>query len=196
LETVARLRRGFERVMEVIVVLLMVALATLIVVAVIYRKMGDSFAWYDEVASIMLAWLTYYGAALAAAKRAHIGFEGIVEGVDRRLGVALVLIGEAVVIGFFAVLAWTGWTVLQVLAGDTLVSLTWVPVQVTQSVIPIGAVLFIVGQLLSLPETLRKIWAGEKHNAEIDLEELENVLDESEAELPQPGRAAGAEVRR
>lgn len=195
METVARLRRAFERLMEVIVVLLMVALATLIVVAVIYRKLGDSFAWYDEVASIMLAWLTYYGAALAAAKRAHIGFEGLVEGVNPRLGVVFVLIGEVVVIGFFAVLAWTGWTVLQVLAGDTLVSLTWVPVQLTQSVIPIGAGLFIIGQLLSLPEVLRKILAGEKHNAEIDFESLEH-LGEDDPEADALSRPAGAEVRR
>lgn len=191
MQTVARLRRAFERLMEVIVILLMVALATLIVVAVVYRKFGDSFSWYDEVASVMLAWLTYYGAALAAAKRAHIGFEGIVEGVDRRLGVAFVLFGEAVVIGFFSVLAWTGWRVLQVLAGDTLVSLTWVPVQLTQSVIPIGAVLFIIGQLLSLPETLRKIWAGEKHNAEVDLEQLEAIEDDDKTLEP-----LAAEVRR
>ena len=50
------------------------------------------------------------------------------------------------VFGFFALLAWTGWVVLDVLEGDTLVSLPWVPVQLTQSVIPIGAVLFILAQ--------------------------------------------------
>ena len=59
------------------------------------------------------------------------------------------------VIGFFALLAWTGWQVLQVLQGIYLISLPWVPVQLTQSVIPIGAALFIVAQLLSLPQVLR-----------------------------------------
>jgi TRAP-type C4-dicarboxylate transport system permease small subunit len=67
-----------------------------------------------------------------------------------------VLFGEACVIGFFALLAWTGWQLLQVLQGLHLVSLPWVPVQLTQSVIPIGAALFIVAQLLSLPEVLRR----------------------------------------
>ena len=62
---------------------------------------------------------------------------------------------EIVVIAFFVLLAWAGWTVLMVLQGDTLISLRWMPVQVTQSVIPIGAVLFIVCELLSMPEYMR-----------------------------------------
>ena len=36
------------------------------------------------------------------------------------------------------------------------VSLTWVPTTLTQSVIPVGGALFIVAQLLSLPEVLRQ----------------------------------------
>jgi len=165
-----RLRRIFERLMEAIVVVIVVALALIIVVAVFFRLMGNSFSWYDEVASVLLAWLTYYGAALAAAKRAHIGFEGIVEAVPVRWGLFMLLVAEAVVIGFFAILAWTGWEVLQVLAGDTLVTLVSLPqvsVQLTQSVMPIGAVLFIAGQLLSLPEVWRRVKAGEKLHSEV-----------------------------
>jgi TRAP-type C4-dicarboxylate transport system permease small subunit len=179
---VDRLRRYFERLLEAIVVVIVLALALLIIVAVIFRLLGNSFSFYDEVASVLLAWLTYYGAALAATKRAHIGFEGIVEAVPVRWGLALVLFAEAVVIAFFVVLAWTGWQVLMVLAGDTLVSLPEISVQLTQSVMPIGAVLFIIGQLLSLPEVWRRVRAGEKLHAEpvepVPVEPTEIVSDE------------------
>jgi TRAP-type C4-dicarboxylate transport system permease small subunit len=151
-----RVRLGFERLLATVVGLLLVTLTAIVVVAVIYRRTGYSLVWYDEVASVLLAWLTYYGAALAALKRAHIGFTGLVDSFQPRLRVAAVLLGEACVIGFFALLAWTGWRVLQVLQGIHLVSLPWVPVQLTQSVIPVGAALFIVAQLLSLPEVLRR----------------------------------------
>ena len=63
-------------------------------------------------------------------------------------------------VALFVLLAWVGMTVLEVLEGDTLVSLPWVPVQFTQSVIPIGAALFILGQLVSLPEQLRRVLDG------------------------------------
>ena len=150
-----QLRKVFERTLEIIVTVLMIALVVVVVVAVIYRKAGDSLAWYDEVAEILLAWLTYYGAALAAYKRAHIGFDGIVEAAPPKLRLLFVLIAESCVIAFFVLLAWMGIVVLDALAGDTLVSLQMVQVKYTQSVIPIGAILFVIAQLLSLPDVIR-----------------------------------------
>ena len=47
-----------------------------------------------------------------------------------------------------------GLLVSVLLGGTTLVSLPWFPMAVAQSVIPIGAVLFIAAQLLSLPQAL------------------------------------------
>jgi TRAP-type C4-dicarboxylate transport system permease small subunit len=155
-----RLRLAFERLLASIVGLLLVTLTVVVVVAVVYRRAGHSLVWYDEVASVLLAWLTYYGAVLAALKRAHIGFGGLVDSLPPRGRLAAVLFAEICVIGFFALLAWTGWQVLQVLQGVYLISLPWVPVQLTQSVIPIGAALFIVAQLLSLPEVLRRAREG------------------------------------
>lgn len=155
------LARLIERVLEWVLIFLMIALTTIVVVAVIYRKLDNSLVWYDEVASIMLSWITYYGAALAALKRKHIGFDTVLLALPTRLRLAAAWFAEAVVIAFFVLLAWAGWQVLEVLEGDTLVSLTWVPVQFTQSVIPIGAMLFIVCELLSMPAYLRSVGQGQ-----------------------------------
>jgi len=146
----ARASQVLERLLEIVVIFLIIAMTTIVVVAVIYRKAGASLSWYDEIASITLAWLTYYGACLAALKRAHIGFDGVVRAVPPAWRLAIVIVSESCVIAFFAVLAWTGWVVLQVLAGDTLVSLP-IPVRITQSVIPLGAAIFILCELVSIP---------------------------------------------
>ena len=123
-------------------------------VGVGFRKAGASLIWYDEVASILLAWLTYYGAALAALHRAHIGMPTLVDRLSGGVRTAVVLAGEACTLAFFGILAWAGIRVLSVLGGTTLVSLPAVPASLAQSVIPIGAILFIVAQLLSLPEVM------------------------------------------
>ena len=154
-----RFRVVFERVLTAFVIFLLAAMALLIIVGVALRAFGIPLVWYDEGAAVMLAWLTYYGAALAALKRAHIGFPGIVNALPPRGRIVAVCFGEFCVIVFFALLAWYGFQVLAVLGGDTMVSLP-VPTQLTQSVIPIGAVLFIVAQLLSLPEVLRQARGG------------------------------------
>lgn len=148
-------RTGLRKVLEVLVLGLMAALATVVVVGVVFRKAGASLVWYDEVASILLAWLTYYGAALAALHRAHIGMPTLVEKLRGPARTGVVLLAELCVLTFFGVLAWAGVRVLSVLGGTSLVSLPWVPMAVAQSVIPIGAVLFIVAQLLSFPDVLR-----------------------------------------
>lgn len=155
-----RVRHRLRAVLEVILIFLVVALTAVVIVAVVYRKAGASLAWYDEIASILLAWVTYYGAALAALNRGHIGFDGLILAFPRRVRMPLVVVAEAFVFGFFTVMAWTGWQVVQVLEGDTLVSLPEVSVQVTQSVIPIGAVLFIVCEAVSLPGYWRQMHRG------------------------------------
>jgi TRAP-type C4-dicarboxylate transport system permease small subunit len=143
-----------------VVIGLMMVLTGVVIVAVVYRKLGASLSWYDEVASVLLAWLTYYGAALAALKRGHIGMDDLLLALPHPWRRVAVIVSEALVLFFFGLLAWSGWRVLQILEGETLVSLTWVPVSVTQSVIPIGAVLFIVAELLSLPDYYRDALAG------------------------------------
>ena len=58
---------------------LVAALAVVVVLGVGFRKAGAALVWYDEAASILLAWLTYYGAALVALTRGHIGVPVLVE---------------------------------------------------------------------------------------------------------------------
>ncbi|MGE0874402.1 MAG: TRAP transporter small permease [Burkholderiales bacterium] len=151
----AACRRRYERLLEWIVIVLMVALALLVAVAVVYRKAGASLVWYDEIASVLLAWITFYGAALAALRGAHIGVSALVDAMPPGLRMACTLFAEACVIGFFCLLAWVGWSVLEVLSTDSLVSLPQVSVMYTQSVIPVGAAMFVIAELLRLPEVLR-----------------------------------------
>jgi TRAP-type C4-dicarboxylate transport system permease small subunit len=158
------MRDYFELLMETITVFLMVSLALVVLVAVAYRLSGHSLAWYDEIAAIQLAWLTYYAGALAALKRAHIGVTGIVNAMPPAIRVPFVLLAECIVIGFFALMGWLGIEVMQVLEGDTLVSLPEVPTTLTQSVIPIGATLFIIAQILSFPEMLDQARKGSAHS--------------------------------
>ena len=151
-----KLRNGFRLLLEAIVILIMVSLTVIVLVAVIYRKAGASLSWYDEVASVLLAWLTYYGAALAAIHREHIGFSGLIKALKPAVRIPFIIVSEVCIIGFFALLAWVGFEVLVILKGDTLISLPQVPTRLIQSVIPIGAILFIIAEALGIPELMKK----------------------------------------
>lgn len=144
------------RVLEIAVIAITVALAVLVIVGVASRKAGFSLVWYDEVAAILLAWLTYYGAALAALRRAHLGFPNLVRRAPLPARRALVVFREIAIVGFFALTAWLGVGLMDAVGGTFLVSLPWLPAQVVYSAIPIGATLFIVAELTAAIED----WKG------------------------------------
>jgi TRAP-type C4-dicarboxylate transport system permease small subunit len=149
------LRKGFEQLLETIVVVLVSALTLVVIAGFTFRYLGRSLVWYDELASIGLVWLTYFGSALAALRGAHIGVPALINALPPKVRIAAVIFAEACVFLFFIVLTITGIEVLMILGNDRMVSLDWMPLRVTQAVIPIGAVLFIIAELLRLPQILR-----------------------------------------
>jgi TRAP-type C4-dicarboxylate transport system permease small subunit len=162
----AAFRRRYERLLEWVAIVLMAALAAEVTVGVAFRYSGYSLVWYDEVATILLAWVTFYGSALAVMKHAHMGVPEIVRMLPAGMRVAATLFSQVATLAFYVVLAWMGYVVLEVLASDTLVSLPAVSVAYAQSVIPVSAVLIIVAQLLVFPEVLREARSGEIEKAE------------------------------
>ena len=145
-----RFRGGYGRLLEWVVGALMVLLFVEVTAGVVFRMAGHSLIWYDEVASVLLAWLTYSGSALASVRRAHIGCPEVVDmmppGARRMVNIA----AQLVVIAFFVVLGYVGVSIMPILAGDSMVSLPWVPMNFVQSVIPVSAALIVVAEFTYL----------------------------------------------
>jgi TRAP-type C4-dicarboxylate transport system permease small subunit len=144
-----RFRAGYGFVLEWVVGALMVILFVEVTVGVLFRMTGHSLIWYDELASVLLAWLTFYGSALASVKRAHIGCPELVERAPWPVRRAINIVAQLLVIGFFAVLGVMGVWIMPILAGDTLVSVP-IPMNLVQSVIPISSLLIIVAEVTHL----------------------------------------------
>lgn len=188
--TLSTVRKGFETLLEIITALIVAGLTALIVMGTVYRYMGAALSWYDEVASIGLVWMTYFGSALAALKGAHIGFPGLVNAMQPRWRVAATIFSEVCVFLFFGLLAYAGWEVLVILEGMTLVSLPDISVQLTQSIIPLGAILFMIAEAMRLPEVLRDA-RGEgfvDHEIKEALGDVSNTpLEEEDASVASAG---------
>jgi len=146
----ARFRAGYGRLLEWVVIVLMVVLACEVTLGVVFRTFGHAISWYDEVASVLLAWLTFYGAALASVRRAHIGCPELIGLMPWRARRTMAIVAQLLVIAFFVLLGGVGAWILPVLATDALVSLPSVPMSVVQSVIPISSALIIVAEAVQL----------------------------------------------
>jgi TRAP-type C4-dicarboxylate transport system permease small subunit len=161
------IRHVYDRVLEAIAVLMIVAVTVIVVLGFTFRWIGLALVWYDEVASISLAWLTYFGAALAALRGSHLGFAGFVNSLPANWRVLATLCASGVTIFFFGLLAVTGYQVVQAISGLTLVSLPEVQQQWVASVIPIASVLFVIAELIRLPDSLSEARQGPLVDPEI-----------------------------
>ncbi len=178
------IERAIVLCLEVICLVLLLSLTAAVVYSTTARTFGASPSWYDEIASVLLAWLTYFGACYALFLRQHMSFGGLVSALPKGPAVALALLAELLVIGFFAVVAWYGNAVLAVAKWDSLLSLRWLTLDIVQSIIPISAVLMIIGTLLTMPRALRNAASG------VDSEhaEIEQAIAEAEREIAERER--------
>jgi TRAP-type transport system small permease protein len=127
-------------------VLLLVLMVLLVSLGVFYRYvLNSSLSWYDEFASFLLVWLTFYGAVVASYRRRHIGFEVVVDRFIPSTRKIVELIAESCVLGFQAVLFYYGWQLMQKMGDETTVSLVSVKMRWIYSVLPItGGLMFVI----------------------------------------------------
>ncbi len=151
-----RFRYRYGQVLEWVVASLMIILALEVTVGVIFRTLGHSLVWYDETASIMLAWLTFYGSALASVRRAHIACPELVDRLPSAARRLIDIVAQVLVIAFFALFGWIGFSIMPVLAGESLVSLSFVSVNFVQSAIPVSAALIVLAELMHLIDLVNR----------------------------------------
>lgn len=144
-----RFRASYGLVLEWVVGALMVILFVEVTVGVVFRMTGHSLIWYDEIASVLLAWLTFYGSALASVKRAHIGCPELVEKMPWPMRRRANILAQVLVIAFFLLLGGVGVWIMPLLAGDALVSVP-IPMNLVQSVIPISSALIVIAEVTHL----------------------------------------------
>jgi len=150
---VNKLLRACANALEWWTAFLLAAMVVVVAVGVFFRyALGAALVWYDEFASYLLVWLTFYGAVVALYRRRHIGLEVVVERLPSGLRRAVELAAEACVFGFQVVLGYFGWVLTQKIGDETAVSLAWVKMRWIYSVLPISGALML---LVSGAELLR-----------------------------------------
>ncbi len=142
-----RIERMVTRALEVWAGFLLVVMVVVVTAGVFYRYvLNSALVWYDEFASYLLVWLTFYGAALATQRDVSIEFDEVV----RRLAPGSRRVVEAVsgllTVAFHLMLLVYGIVLMRSMGAETAISLPGVKMAWVYSVLPIsGALLVLVG---------------------------------------------------
>jgi TRAP-type C4-dicarboxylate transport system permease small subunit len=141
-----RLLNRLVKILEWWAVLLLIAMVAVVSLGVFFRYfLNSALVWYDEFASYLLVWLTFYGAVVASYRRRHIGFEVVVDRLLPNTRKIVDFIGELFVLSFQAVLFYYGWLLTRKMGDETAVSLVWVKMSWIYSVLPIaGGLMFLI----------------------------------------------------
>jgi TRAP-type C4-dicarboxylate transport system permease small subunit len=149
---------------------LLVAMVAIVCWAVFTRYvLNSSLVWYDEMASYLLVWLTFYGCVVVDYQRRHIGFELLVDKLAPATRRLADLAGELAVLGFQFVLLYFGWILTERMGDETAISLPWVKIAWVNSVLPITGGLLLLLSLARLaalisgkpiPKGGHETWSG------------------------------------
>jgi TRAP-type C4-dicarboxylate transport system permease small subunit len=154
-----RILSRFIAVLEWWATLLLVLMVILVCLGVFFRYvLSASLAWYDEFASYLLVWLTFYGAVAASYHNRHIQFGTVVERFTANTRRKIAIVAELFILGFNVVLLYYGWLLMQKMGDETAVSLAWVKMGWIYSALPItGGIM----SLISLDRLLHLVFGRE-----------------------------------
>ena len=146
-----RFFRQFINLVEWCAVFLLVLMVVVVSLGVFFRYvLNAALVWYDEFASYLLVWLTFYGAVVASYRRRHIGFDLVVDRLLPNTRRIVEFIAEFCVLGFQVVLFYYGWLLTRKMGDETAVSLVWVKMGWVYSVLPITGGLMLLISLVRL----------------------------------------------
>ena len=142
--------------------------AVFIGIDVLMRKfLATSIGGADELAGYALAIGTVWGLGAALLDRAHIRIDSLYVNFPILPRVALDLVSVALFVGFFAMIAWHGWGVVEQswIAGSRSQSALETPTVIPQALWFVGLVVFIISGALIFLRTLTTALRGDLEGA-------------------------------
>lgn len=152
---IARLDRVVATLFSVVAALTVSGLAAIIVLQVFQRYvMNRSLDWPDEMAGVLLAWITFVGAALVARDNEHISVTIAADNLPPFWSDVVRVITDLIVILLLWVYVWFSIPMVMITWGQTLIT---VPISrgFLFTVLPISALVMIGYVLAASPLTRR-----------------------------------------
>ncbi len=107
LRTLQALNRIIEKLENVLAILLMGASALITIAQVVTRYgFNHPLTWPEELCTLLLVWMTFFGASLLLKKEQHIEIDFFAKMLPRRAQHALSLFNYLLMLGFVLVVAW------------------------------------------------------------------------------------------
>ncbi len=154
---------GPARLIEWVLRLAMGGIVVVVLLQIAGRLGGRPFPWTEELTRALFIWMIFIGMAASMRRADAARVTVALQWLSRPLRRIAVPVYMAACLGFFALMAWTGISMVrqQVAMNETIATLGW-PGWVIGAVIPVSALVAIACTLASLRDSRHIIAADEE----------------------------------
>lgn len=172
---VVKCKRILVKILEVALMVSMAVLVIDVLIGVGTRYIiGSQASWSEELARVLLIWVSLLGGAVAYGERAHLGVNYLVEKMDIPAQKAMKIAVDLAVIGFaITVLVMGGWGLTaETFRLDQQMMALGIAKGYVYLAVPISGIYFIIFAIESIFETLSGAKPNESED-EIPAEEIQ-----------------------
>lgn len=139
-----------DRVLELLLFGVLASTAGIVFVNVFCRfVLQFSLSWADELAQVLMVWLTFLGAGVAMRDRLHYAFDYLVRGLPGRWRRRVVILGHLVSITMTVLLIY--WSAkVSLLITDWVMPATGMPRSWVYAACPVGCTFLLIYQIRNL----------------------------------------------
>ena len=146
--------RALNAAVEKILLLLGVVIGVILFFQVLFRYLGASLGWSEEVSRHLLVAITFLGGTSAYKHSKFIGLSGIGGLLGAKLQAFIAVGLQALTLTCFGVIAWFGVACTLNASAQTTSSLQ-IPMSTPFAVIPLAAVILVIHVLADMTNTAR-----------------------------------------
>ncbi|MEW6258415.1 MAG: TRAP transporter small permease [Thermodesulfobacteriota bacterium] len=146
---IERLSLRLDRIVETVLLLLGIAIGCILFCQVLFRYLGHSLGWSEEVSRHLLIAITFLGGSSAYKKAGFIGLKGIgyrMGNVGRRI---VLIMLQGLTLTCFVLIAWFGFRYVMKAWAHTSTALQ-IPMAIPFAVIPLSALILVVHVLADI----------------------------------------------
>jgi TRAP-type C4-dicarboxylate transport system permease small subunit len=156
LTVLVRISRGLNRGIFFLVSAMGMAMAGIVAVQVLFRYgFNHSLFWSEELARILLVWLTFFGATVAYFHGAHPGVDGLVKRLPPGGRFMAAVVSHLAALALFSIMVWYGASFAWFVRLQITPALGW-PKWVIMAAVPAAGVVFWIHGLAMVFGTLTK----------------------------------------
>jgi TRAP-type C4-dicarboxylate transport system permease small subunit len=140
---------------EKILLLIGIAIGIILFAQVIFRYLGASLGWSEEVSRHLLVAITFLGGTSAYKRASFIGLSGIGGRLGQAARVFILRLLQALTLSCFGVIAWFG-IEYTIKASEQTTSSLQIPMSIPFAVIPLSSIILAIHVLADMTNPARR----------------------------------------